>query len=104
MQSHQDDLLSSDVLAKLKARGIDAVLVVQKDDGKDGIPQTVHIRLYSTAHMGDVGGVYWRNGWIRRGMLESAREIAAALSKNSPPSEAVGSDEQGSLSSHSGGQ
>jgi hypothetical protein len=86
MQSSQDDLLSPEVMAKLNARGMDAVLVVQKVDGEDGLPQTVHLRLHGTAQTADVGGVDWENGWMRRGMLESAQEIAAALSKNPLPS------------------
>jgi hypothetical protein len=85
MQRTQDDLLSPEVMAELEARGMDAVLVVQKVDGEDGLPQTVHVRLHSTAQKTDVGGVDWKNGWRRRGMLESTQEIAAALHKSSPP-------------------
>lgn len=104
MQRPQADLLSPEVMAQLEARGMDAVLVVQKADGEDGLPQTVQVRLHSTAQKADVGGVDWKNGWIRRGMLESTQEIAAALCKNARPSEAVGNDEQGSVSSSNGGQ
>jgi hypothetical protein len=86
MQRPQDDLLSPEVMVQLEARGMDAVLVVQKVDGEDGLPQMVRVRLHSTARKADVGGVDWKNGWMRRGMLESTQEIAAALRKNSRPS------------------
>jgi hypothetical protein len=104
MQRTQDDLLSPEVMSQLEARGMDAVLVVQKVDGEDGLPQTVHVRLHSTVQKADVGGVTWKNGWIRRGMLESTQEIAAALRKDSQPSDTVNNDEQGSGFSSSGSE
>jgi hypothetical protein len=76
----EDDILDPEVMVMLKARGIDAILVVQKADGTDGLPQTVRVRLHSTTSMTEVGGVDWENGWFRRGVLESAQEIAAAMS------------------------
>jgi hypothetical protein len=76
----QDDPLAREVMTMLQKRGIDILLVVQKADGADGLPQTVQVRLYSTASMTEVGGVDWENGWFRRGTLESAQEIAAAMS------------------------
>jgi len=79
-QMSQENLLTPEVIAMLQERGVDALLVVQKVDARDGLPQTVHVRLYSTASMTEVGGVDWKNGWFRRGVLESAQEIAAALS------------------------
>ena len=88
MQKTQDDLFSPEVIAKLKERGIEAVLVVQRTDGKDGLPQTVQIRLHSTDPVAEVGGVDWENSWIRRGMLESAQEIAAAMRRAAPSIEA----------------
>jgi hypothetical protein len=87
MQKRQHDLLSPEVMAKLKEHGIDAVLVVQKTNGKDGLPQTAQIRLHSTAPVADMGGVDWQNSWIRRGTLESAQEIAAAMSQEAPSAE-----------------
>ena len=79
MQKNPHDLFSPEIMAKLKQHGIDAVLVVQKTDGKDGLPQTAQLRLHSTAPVADMGGVDWHNSWIRRGTLESAQEIAAAM-------------------------
>jgi hypothetical protein len=79
MQKTQEDLFTPEVMAKLKERGIDAVLVVQKVDGKDGLPQTAQIRLQGTELLADMGGVDWENSWIRRGMLEAAQEIATAM-------------------------
>jgi hypothetical protein len=87
MQKSQHELLSPEVMAELKAHGIDAVLVVQKTDGKDGLPQTAQIRLHSTAPVADIGGVDWQNSWIRRGLLESAQEIAAAVTQEAPLAE-----------------
>jgi hypothetical protein len=81
MQKTRDDLLSPEVMARFKEHGIDAVLVVQKTDGSDGLPQTVQIRLHPTESVTDVGGIDWKNSWIRRGTLESAQEIAAAMSQ-----------------------
>jgi hypothetical protein len=89
----QHDILDADVMAMLKARGIDAVLIVQKVDGTDGLPQTVHMRLHSTATMAEVGGVDWQNSWFRHGVLESAQEIAAAMSRDARASDAVDSDQ-----------
>lgn len=79
-QMSPEQLFTPEVLAMLQAHGIDALLVVQKTDGADGLPQTVRVRLHSTVSMTDVGSVNWENGWFRRGVLESAQEIAAALS------------------------
>jgi hypothetical protein len=76
----EDDILDPEVMDILKARGVDAILVAQKADGTDGLPQMVRVRLYSTASMAEVGGVDWENGWFRRGVLESAQEIAAVMS------------------------
>jgi hypothetical protein len=56
-------------MAMLKERGIDAILVVPKADGTDGLPQTVRVGLHSTASMTEVGSVSWENGWFRRGVL-----------------------------------
>ena len=81
MQKPPEALLSPEVMAGLKDHGIDAVLVLQKRDGKDGLPQTVQIRLHRTEPVADVGGVDWENSWIRRGTLESVQEIAAAMSQ-----------------------
>ena len=78
-QMPQANLLTPEVIAMLKEHGIDALLVLQKADGADGLPQTVCVRLLSTASATEVGGVDWENGWCRRGVLESAQEIAAAL-------------------------
>jgi hypothetical protein len=89
MQQTQEALFSPEVMARLKEHGIDAVLVVQKTDGKDGLPQTVHMRLHSTQSLAEVGGVDWQNSWIRRGVLESAQEIAAAISQEGPSAEAL---------------
>jgi hypothetical protein len=79
MQTAPESLLSPEVMARLNKHGIDAVLVVHKSDGKDGLPQTVQVRLHRTEPVADVGGVDWENSWIRRGTLESVQEIAAAL-------------------------
>jgi hypothetical protein len=81
------DLFGPQVLGLLKQRGIDAVLEVEKVDGKDGLPQTVHVRLYSTARPAAVGGIDWENSWIRRGTLEAAQEIAAAMGQDGRPSD-----------------
>ena len=93
MQRTQDDLLSPEIMAVFKGHGIDAVLLVQKVDGTDGLPQTVHIRLYSATSLAEVGGVEWGNSWIRRGVLESAQEIAAAMSKGLSGEERRGSSD-----------
>jgi hypothetical protein len=81
MQKTQNDLFSPEVIARFKEHGIEAVLVVQKTDGNDGLPQTAQIRLHRTESVTDVGGIDWKNSWIRRGTLESAQEIAAAMSQ-----------------------
>lgn len=83
MQQSADELLSPQVLGMLKERGVDAVLVVHKVDANDGLPQIVHVRLYSTDQMAEVGGIDWENSWIRRGVLEAAQEIAAAIAQAS---------------------
>jgi hypothetical protein len=83
LQRGADDLLSVQVLGTFKERGIDAVLVTEKVDGKDGLPQTAHMRLYSTNRLVKVGGVDWENSWVRRGALEAAQEIAAAIAQRS---------------------
>jgi hypothetical protein len=67
---------------------------VQKVDGKDGLPQAVQIRLHSTELLADVGGVDWENSWIRRGVLESAQEIAAAMSQQAPSAEPLPAQRQ----------
>ena len=103
MQKTPDDLLSPQVMAMLKQRGIDAVLVVQKVDGKDGLPQTVHMRLHSTEPLAEIGGVDWENGWIRLGVLEAAEEIATAMGKNSRPLDtAIGDDHSAAPPSRGG--
>jgi hypothetical protein len=94
MQKAQDELFSPEVMSRLKERGIDAVLVVRKVDGEDGLPQTVQIRLHSTEPVADIGGVDWENGWVRRGMLESAQEIATAMSQGTPPPEPLPAERQ----------
>ena len=81
MQKTPESLFSREVMARFKEHGIDAVLVAQKTDGNDGLPQTVQIRLHRTESVVDMGGVDWQNSWIRRGLLESAQEIAAAMSQ-----------------------
>jgi hypothetical protein len=94
MHKTPDDLFMPEVMAKLKDRGIDAILTVQKTDGEDGLPQTVQIRLYGTEPVADLGGVAWRNGWIRRGVLESAQEIARAMHQEAPAVEAPADQRQ----------
>jgi hypothetical protein len=94
MQKAQDELFSPEVMSRLKERGIDAVLVVRKVDGKDGLPQVVQIRLHRTAPGADVAGVDWENGWVRRGMLEAAQEIAAAMSQGTRPPELLPAERQ----------
>jgi hypothetical protein len=89
LQRSADDLLNPQSLAIFKERGIDAVLVTQKVDGKDGLPQTAHMRFYSTERMLEVGGIDWENSWVRRGALEAAREIAAAIVEHSRSSAGV---------------
>jgi hypothetical protein len=83
LQGSADDLLNPQSLGILKERGIDAVLVTRKVDAKDGLPQTVQARLYTTDQMVDVGGIDWENSWVRRGALEAAQEIAAAIAQHS---------------------
>jgi hypothetical protein len=83
LQRSADDLVSPQSLATFKDRGIDAVLITQKVDGKDCLPQTVHMRLYSTDRKVEVGGIDWENSWVRRGALEAAQEIAAAIVQHS---------------------
>jgi hypothetical protein len=63
------------------------LLVLSKADGKDGLPLTAQIRLNSTMLLAKVRGVDWENSWIRRGVLESAQEIAAAVSQEPPSAE-----------------
>ena len=87
MQKTQDDLFTPEIMTKLKEHGIDAILVVHRTDGKDGLPQTIQIRLHSTELSAEVGGIDWKNSWIRRGMLESAQEIATAISQATPSAE-----------------
>jgi hypothetical protein len=89
LQRSADDLLGPQSLATFKDRGVDAVLVTQKVDGKDGLPQTVHMRLYSTDRKVEVGGIDWENSWVRRGALEAAQEIAAAIVQHSKTSDEV---------------
>jgi hypothetical protein len=86
LQRSADDLLSPESLRILKERGIDAVLVTQKVDGKDGLPQTVHMRFYSTDQTVELGGIDWENSWVRRGAFEAAQEIAAAIAQYAKPS------------------
>jgi hypothetical protein len=94
MQKTQEELFSPEVMSRLKERGIDTVLVVRKVDGKDGLPQVVQIRLHRTEPGADVAGVDWENGWVRRGMLESAQEIAAAMRRGTPPPELLPAERQ----------
>ena len=98
MHKPQDKLLSPEILAMLKARDIDAVLVVQKVDDPDGLPQTIHLRLHSTTLQADVGGIDWENGWIHRSVVEAAQEIAVALHKTAQPIDVVSGDAQGAAS------
>ncbi len=93
MQKSPDDLLGPQVLRMLKERGIDAVLVVHKVDAKDGLPQTVQVRLHSTDQMAEVGGVDWENGWVHSNVLEAAQDIATALAQDSPPANGTSGDE-----------
>jgi hypothetical protein len=80
----------------LKERGVDAVLIVQKVDAKDGLPQTVHVCLYSTNQKGEIGVVDWNNGLMRRGAFEAAQDIAAAIEQDSwPPAGDFGDDANG---------
>jgi hypothetical protein len=103
MRMTPDDLLSPQVMAMLKRRGIDAVLVVQKVEGKNGLLQTAHIRLYSTEHAAEIGGIDWENGWIRLGVLEAAEEIATAMGKNSRPLDTAIGDDHSAASPSRGG-
>lgn len=89
LQTSADDLLSPQSLGIFKERGIDAVLVTRKVDGKDGLPQTVHIYLYRTDRTVEVGGIEWQNSWVRRGSLEAAQEIVAAIVRHSKSSSEV---------------
>jgi hypothetical protein len=84
-QQHSADLLQPQGMEMLRRRGIDAVLVVDRANAADGLPQTVHVRLHSTATRTDVGGIDWENSWFRRGVLEAAQEIAAAIAQLSTP-------------------
>ena len=54
-QQRTADLLESQGLEMLQRRGIDAVLVVSRVNAADGLPQTVHVRLHSTATKLEVG-------------------------------------------------
>jgi hypothetical protein len=94
MQQNANDLLNPQLLSILKQRGIDAVMVVQKVDGKDGLPQTIHLRLHSTDRLTEIGGIDWENSWIRRGVLEAAQEVASGMVKDSPASDHFIGDEQ----------
>ena len=85
MRTSVNDLLSPPVLGMLKARAVDAVLVVEKVEAEDGFPQRARVRLYSTDQGGQVGGIEWENSWIRRRALEAADEIAAAIDRESRP-------------------
>jgi hypothetical protein len=87
MQQSADDLLSPQVSGMLKERGVDAVLVVQKVAAEDGLPQIVHVRLYSTDQMAEVGGIDWKNSWSRRSVWEAAQEIATAMAQSSRPAD-----------------
>jgi hypothetical protein len=93
MQKRTDELLDPPVLAMFKARGVDAVLVIDKVDSKDGLPQIVRVHLYSTDQMVEVGGLEWENSWIRRTVWETAQEIAAAMAQGSRPSDGTLDDE-----------
>jgi hypothetical protein len=42
----------------------------------------------------DMGGVDWQNSWVRRGLLESAQEIAAAMSQEAPSAEPLPAQRQ----------
>jgi hypothetical protein len=93
MQQSAADLLSPRVLGLLKGHGVDAVLVVPRVAAEDGLPESVHVRLYSTDEMAEVGGIDWQNSWMRRGVWEAAQEIATALAQSARP--AVGTVDEG---------
>jgi len=84
-QQRAADLLQPQGFGMLRARGVDAVLVIDRVDAGDGLPQTVHVRLHSTETKGEIGGIDWKNSWIRRGVLEAAQEIAKAVAEASNP-------------------
>jgi hypothetical protein len=85
MQQSAADLLSPQVLGLLKERGVDAVLVVPRVTGEDGLPESIYVRLYSTDEMAEVGGIDWQNSWSRRSLWEAAQEIATAMAQSSRP-------------------
>jgi hypothetical protein len=100
MQQSADDLLSPQVLSMLKERGVDAVLLVPRVAAEDGLPESVHVRLYSTDEMAEVGGIDWQNSWRRRGVWEAAQEIATAMAQSSRPAAGpVGEGDRESLRS-----
>jgi len=82
-QRRATDLLQAQGFEMLRGRGVDAILVVDRVNARDGLPQTVRIRLHSTETKDEIGGVDWENSWIRRGVLEAAQEIAQAIAEAS---------------------
>jgi len=77
-------------LAKLKAQGIDATLVVRAAAGSDGEPQDASARMVDTTNGQMIAGVSWENGFggqqgsiadrvMRKGLPEAARQIADEL-------------------------
>ncbi len=79
-------------LAKLKAQGIDATLVVRSSSSSDNQPESASARMNSTTNGQVIAGVTWQNGYgcearsmcdrvMRKGLTEMASEIAEALTK-----------------------
>ena len=79
-------------LAKLRAQGIDATLVVRSSSSNDNLPDSASARMNSTENGKVIAGVTWQNGYgcqagspcdrvMRKGLTEMASEIAEALSK-----------------------
>jgi hypothetical protein len=79
-------------LSTLQEKGIDAIMHVKASGGYDGKPQSISIRVNSTADGKIIAGLSWQNGWggqqgsildrsKRKDVTEAAREIVDALVK-----------------------
>lgn len=83
-------------LARLRAEGIAALLMVRASGGYDGQPQSASARMTSTADGKLLAGVTWQNGFggqagsiadrvMRQGLSGAASEIANGLSRQVRP-------------------
>lgn len=86
------EVASGEGLQALRARGVQALLVVKSVAGYDGMPQSATVRITSTADGTMLAAMSWQNAWggmtgspadrmMRKGLSEAAREIVKSLRK-----------------------